>query len=650
MKKNLLIIAAFILLALSANAQQRISLYEEFTGENSVPCAGTNPGLWALINANPTKIIDLSYMEPKPSSGWFYLQDQVVSDVRISYYSGFYGGAAGEFTPSGIQDGHIPDGDSAAPMHPYYFNQHDIDSMYAVSSPFNMTVTNSWDATHSNIISVVTITNTSGTPYTSSGPLYLRLALTEIVDFTTPPGSNGETHFNNVVREMFPDATGTTLPGSWATGASHTYTVIGACPSYVDKSKAPFMVGWVQDDGTKAVQQAAKGNPLPGIPNDASLISSTTSSGLICHDNTSYSVAHNVVLQNTGTSTLTSATIYYSIDGGIMAPYLWTGSLAATGTASVTMPAASITIAGAQYHIIYDSVDMPNGIADQNINNNVAKSDFFVESTIGIAMPYATSFEAADLAKFYMESLNSDGANWVIFNNGTPLGHTGTNAALWKCYAISSGDSAILTLPEITRSSPSYLNFWVAYAQYNNTTAPSNDKLEVVYSSDCGSTWTSLWAAAGSSLSTAPVTTTSFVPTSSQYAQHSVEISSVPSDAILAFRGISNYGNNIWVDDASISATTNVNQVTDQISLATKIYPNPAKDETNLSLDLVNSSNVTVQIIDVLGRVVSVVADDNMDAGHYLFNINTFALANGTYNIMIHIEGGTFTEHLSVAK
>ncbi len=647
MKKILLTITAFTAMALSVNAQQRTSLYEEFTGENCGPCAATNPGLWTLINANPTKIIDLSYMEPIPSSGWFYMQDQAVSDARIGYYSSYFG--AGEFAPSGIQDGHIPDGDSATPMHPFYFNQHDIDSMYAVVSPFNVTVTNSWDATYSNIISVVSITKTTGSSYTSTGALYLRLALTETMDFATAPGSNGETHFNDVVRQMFPSATGTSLPTTWAAGATQTFTVTGACPSYVDKSKSPFMVGWVQDDGNKAVQQAAKGTPLPGIPNDGALNSSTGPTGLICHDNTSYSVAHNVVLQNSGTSTLTSATIYYSIDGGALASYSWSGSLAASATTSVTMPATSITITGAQYHVIYDSVDMPNGTVDKNVNNNVAQSAFFIESTVGLAMPYSTSFETVDLGKFYMESLSTDGANWGIYNNGTgtSLGRTGSDAALWECYAFPVGDQAIMTLPEVVTSSPSYINFWVAYAQYMGT---ETDQLEVVYSSDCGSTWTSLWSASGTSLATTAATTSLFVPTAANYVHHSVSVSSVPAGSILAFRGTSNYGNNIWLDDINVSATTGVNQVITQSSLAPSIYPNPAKDEATLSFNLVNSSDVTIQVVDGLGRIVNVAANDKMDAGQHSVIINTASLASGIYNVMIHTENGTFTQRLSVTK
>jgi len=71
MKLKLLASAAVIAIAFSASAQTRMTLHEEFTGENCPPCASTNPAFWALCNSNSDKVIHITYM--CPSIGWSIL-------------------------------------------------------------------------------------------------------------------------------------------------------------------------------------------------------------------------------------------------------------------------------------------------------------------------------------------------------------------------------------------------------------------------------------------------------------------------------------------------------------------------------------------------------------------------------------------------
>lgn len=51
-----------------ASGQTRMSLYEEFTGENCGPCAATNPGLNTLLNANASQVIAIKWQVPIPSA------------------------------------------------------------------------------------------------------------------------------------------------------------------------------------------------------------------------------------------------------------------------------------------------------------------------------------------------------------------------------------------------------------------------------------------------------------------------------------------------------------------------------------------------------------------------------------------------------
>src|SRR4051812_7788085 len=103
MKKVLLAAAAITTLSMSASAQTRMTLHEEFTGENCPPCASTNPGFWALCDGsgNPSKLIHISYMVPIPSSGFYCNRTRDIYN-RVDRYYGI------NFAPDGRYDGHIP--------------------------------------------------------------------------------------------------------------------------------------------------------------------------------------------------------------------------------------------------------------------------------------------------------------------------------------------------------------------------------------------------------------------------------------------------------------------------------------------------------------------------------------------------------------
>lgn len=645
--KNLLLTGlAVATLSLPSMAQTRMTLHEEFTGENCPPCASTNPTFWALCDlaSNANKIIHISYMSPIPSSGWFYMETQALSDNRISYYSV-------PFAPYGRYDGRVPNATEANPGHPGYFTQSVIDTEYAIASPFTMTCTNAWNSTYDSVVATVTVTCVA--PYAGSA-VYLRSALVQTVNFSSPPGTNGESDFENVVRAMYPSALGTSIANTWTVGMTQTYTIKGAIPSFVDKDKSPYMVVWIQNDGTgtglaadKAIAQAAKGTPLPGVPNDAS-ITAVNAPGFVCVANGPYTAAHSVVLKNVGNNTITSATIYYQLDGaGAFLSTPWTGSLAVGASTTVTMPAATPTVSGAFYHSFYDSVANVNGGVDQNPGNNTMGAPYFTESTNGLSMPYTTSFESADLGKFWPTDNNANTKTWGAFTNTAGLGHSSAVAYKFDCYNFASGESEVLTLPEVVTSSPSAIDFWVAYGQYD---ASSNDQLELVYSTNCGTSWTSLWSASGTALVPATTTTAPFTPVSGNYRLKSHDLSTVPAGSVLGFRATSNYGNNIWLDDITIRAgvVTGITELASSTEI--KLFPNPATDATTVSFDLKQSTNVSIEVYDAVGRVVYSVPAQQMNSGANSVNISVANFAAGVYNLVMTTESGKSTQRFTVAK
>ena len=79
-----------------------------------------------------------------------------------------------------------------------------------------------------------------------------------------------------------------------------------------------------------------------------------------------------ITIKNTGSTSLTSLTITYGIEGGTQTVYNWTGNLPFTKTEDVTLP-SFIWSTGNKFIV---TVSNPNGSADQYPNNNSMKSDY----------------------------------------------------------------------------------------------------------------------------------------------------------------------------------------------------------------------------------------------------------------------------------
>ncbi len=639
MKKLLSALTLAVLSYGGAEAQTRLSLYEEFTGENCGPCAATNPGFQALLNGtgNASKIMMIAYQVPIPSAGPIYLAYPTVSNARRAYY-----GVTS--APNGRLDGTVSSPSSASPGHPGYMTQSEINNAAAVASPFNMTATHSWNGTGDSITANVTIT--SAAAYAPAGAnLVLRVALIEDLSYCTAPGTNGETDFHHVVREMYPDAAGTAISNTWTASQTQTYTIKGKVPTSVDKSNdKAILVVWIQNDANKNIMQAATSSKV-ALTLDAALTGCAAGT-LACQATGSSTASVNVPLTitNTGSSTLTSATIYYKVDNGTLASKPWTGSLAAGASAST-----SVTVtATSGNHTVYDSLATPNSSADINTVNNAKKMPLTVRDATPVALPLTEDFENASVpAMWSLFDANGNGQNWA---RRAANGHNGSMYTFYhNNYNFASGETNYAVLPTPSAGAKG-LDFYYAYAQYST----ENDKLEVVYSTNCGTSWTTLWSAAGTTLAThAPVgNNAQFFPAigDDDWKMVSVDLSSIPSGATIAFRATSDFGNNLFIDDINLrnAAAAGIAQVLSNGDVS--LYPNPATEKTTLQLNLLKESSVTISLLDAVGRTVAIVADGKLSAGTKTFAIPTNTLPAGVYTVSVRTAEGGIAKRLSVVK
>lgn len=256
MRKLLLLSAALLFAYGNINAQSRLSLYEEFTGETCSSCAASNPALDALMTSgtNPSHVLMIKYMCDIPTPGpVYYMTNTAFEATRESYYSV-------DLAPFGTFDGQVPTSSLSTPYPGFsaYVSQSDIDQYTSVASPFNVTATYYYNAAHDSITVNVNVTAVAAYQATEAK---LRVALCKSLTFYNPL-ENGESEVPNVVRAMFPNVTGTSMAGTWASGATQSYTITGAVPSEYN-ADAPHqatdstVVVWIQNDADKKIAQSA---------------------------------------------------------------------------------------------------------------------------------------------------------------------------------------------------------------------------------------------------------------------------------------------------------------------------------------------------------------------------------------------------------
>lgn len=100
-----------------------------------------------------------------------------------------------------------------------------------------------------------------------------------------------------------------------------------------------------------------------------------------------------VTLKNFGLTSLTSATIDWSLNGVAQTPYNWTGSLASGATTSVTV--GTYTFVGNTNYVLVASSSLPNGVADATTGNDSFTSGTFQTGlsgtyTVGAGQDFAT--------------------------------------------------------------------------------------------------------------------------------------------------------------------------------------------------------------------------------------------------------------------
>jgi hypothetical protein len=306
-----------------------------------------------------------------------------------------------------------------------------------------------------------------------------------------------------------------------------------------------------------SMYRSVLGASLGGIPvnnkkYDASIKSIAQPDQRIC----SGSFVPQVVLRNMGSETLRSVNIHIEITNGAAIDFTWNGTLGIYAEAVVTLPEMQ-TLVG-DHELVISSM-LPNGNADEDSSNDSMTMNFSYYEPV--ASPVVEGFEEVFPPKAW-DIVNKDGGN--TWERNTSVSKTGMVSARIRNYNNELiGERDYLRSPTVVISGAdsAFVSFQVAAATYNGTSSANVawDTLEVMVSTDCGNTYTSVYKKWGSSLVTRAAATRSvFTPGPGEWRKERINISRfIPEgEIIVAFVNTNGNENDVYLDDINISTVT----------------------------------------------------------------------------------------------
>jgi hypothetical protein len=350
---------------------------------------------------------------------------------------------------------------------------------------------------------------------------------------------------------------------------------------------APDRVGLISSNGCQ---------PPPVLNNDIRV------SNIIFPVNNSTSVCNPVIPQvtvtNNGTNTVSSFRVNVALNGG--APVFVdfpSANLAAGGSTNLTLTTLPQNlVVGANTLKIYTS--LPNGGVDAIPSNDTAYST--VTRTNGTNLPVVEGFESATFPPTGW-TLNT-GNTWIR----TTPGFNSSFSSWANFWDFGTGTTLVLTTPtySVAGSAGARISFDLSHWPFTTTT---NDRLIVEVSNDCGNTFPSVLydKTSNTGLSTVPGTSglQEFIPSSnSQWRREIVTVPGAfvtPGTMNVRFRAISNFGNNIFIDNINIEKVfgrdLTVKSITRPGVLECGAFA-PIVVVENVGLEAVSAFSVTYQV------------------------------------------------------
>lgn len=229
------------------------------------------------------------------------------------------------------------------------------------------------------------------------------------------------------------------------------------------------------------------------------------------------------------------------------------------------------------------------------------------------------------------------------------VGATG-NSCVWvnNFYDNASGPVSFYSPAfNLTGMASPQLNFSYAYAQQSSV---NNDQLKVYVSTDCGGTWSQVYAKSGPQLSTNGIPLSqAYSPSAGEWKNEMLSLQSFAgsTQVYLKFEftpDVNGPGNNLFVDDINIQNVSGMNENNAQINLLA-VYPNPFSEQVTITTN--GLPVASVKVYDVSFRQMYEIIPANTAVQQITLEGMT-RLSSGIY--FLEIKSGAATKMIKLVK
>jgi PKD repeat protein len=241
---------------------------------------------------------------------------------------------------------------------------------------------------------------------------------------------------------------------------------------------------------------------------------------------------------------------------------------------------------------------------------------------------------------------NPDGANtWSIVTNA---GYSSARCIRMNNFGNPEGSVDAFITPQFDFSNTTrpVISFRISSARKTST---DNDQLKVLVSTDCGEKWVTKYSKKGVSLANAGIVTTSFKPSNnSQWRVDSIiNLSGYAGNPSVRFKFefTGDGGNNLYIDNINLDNSTSISNPEVE-GFNFELFPNPAQDETSLHFSLRSAKMVSVQVLDMLGRIVKSIDAKNYSSGEHSILLKRNDIPSGNYVVKLLIDDRPFVRRM----
>ncbi len=291
---------------------------------------------------------------------------------------------------------------------------------------------------------------------------------------------------------------------------------------------------------------------LPG--RDAAVLAITNPLPVVCEPN----ITPTVRFVNLGTDTLRSLNLTYTLDDGTTGTTNWTGLLPRLQGAEVVLPS---TTSGTGNRNLVVTASNPNGQPDEVPANDSSFLSFGVKTVNDL--PLRETFEQPGFPATGWNIVNPDRA--TSWQRTTLAARNGSASMLMNHFnypGSGNQDGFISPIVRYADVDSVYLRFQLAASTrvFPGSTSTPLDTLEVLVSTDCGRTYTSVYKKWGTELQTTgrpnDANPVSFVPNGpAQWRQEQVNLTPLlgtSNSFLVEMKSTGNGDNNIFIDDIEL--------------------------------------------------------------------------------------------------